>query len=284
MKNHRMFAILGSAVLFSAMAVGAQEPPPGPPPDGPGYEHGMMGPRMELLGFEGMMPGKVVTGAPFSAVAVSESTQTLADGNTITRKVEANLFRDSQGRTRREITLSAGPLAANGQPHSFVMIHDPVGSSTFVLHTDSKVAEKMTPRAHGNETDMQSRFEAHIQKEIAEGTLKKDDLGTQTINGIVAQGTRYTKTIPAGQMGNEKPIVITTERWYSNELQMLVKSTHSDPRQGHTTYTVTTLQRQEPAATMFAVPAAYTVTQGRGFGHGHHKGAPPAPGEAAPAN
>ena len=235
---------------------------------------GKMGPGMELLGFEGMMPGKVVTGAPFSAVAVSESTQTLADGNVITRKVEANLFRDSQGRTRREITL---------QSHSFVMIHDPVSSSMFVLHTDSKVAEKMTPHAHGNAPDMQSRFEAHVEKEIAEGTLKKDDLGTQTINGIAAQGTRYTKTIPAGQQGNEKPIIITTERWYSNDLQMLIKSTHSDPRQGQTTYTVTTLQRQEPAATMFTIPADYTVTQGHGFGHGHSKGGP-APAAEAPAN
>lgn len=279
MKNQRMFALLGGAVLFSAMAV-AQEPP-GPPPDGPGRpgHGGKMGPGMELLGFEEMLPGKVVTGSPYSAVGVLQSTQTLGDGNTIHRKVEANLFRDGQGRTRREITLPAGP---DGQAHSFVMIHDPVSSSMFVLHTDSKVAEKMTPHTHGA-TEVQSRFEAHVEKEIAEGTLKKDDLGTQTINGITAQGTRYTKTIPAGQLGNEKPIVIVTERWFSNELQMLVKSMRSDPRQGQTTYTVTGLQRQEPAATMFSVPADYTVTQGHGFRHEHHKGAPP-PAAAAPAN
>lgn len=280
MMKQRIFVILGGAVLFSAMAV-AQEPP-GPAPEGPGRPgHGeRMGAGMELLGFEEMLPGKVVTGAPYSAVGVLQSTQTLGDGNTINRKVEANLFRDSQGRTRREVSLPAGP---DGQAHSFVVIHDPVSSSMFVLHTDRRVAEKMTPHAHGNAPDMQSRFEAHVQKEIAEGSLKKDDLGTQTINGIAAQGTRYTKTIAAGEMGNEKPMVITTERWYSNELQILVKSTRSDPRQGQSTYTVTSLQRQEPAANMFSVPSDYTITAGRGFRHEHHKGAPPA-AAAAPAN
>jgi hypothetical protein len=284
MTSYRIFSVLGSAILFAAMAVNAQEPSA----DGPGHGHGgMMGPRMELLGFEGMTPGKVVTGVPFNAVAVAESRQTLADGNTITRKVETNLYRDGQGRTRRETTLPAvGPLASTGQSHTFVVIHDPVSSSMFVLHADSKVAERMPPpRNHGNTADMQSKFEAHIQKEIAAGTLKKEDLGTQTFNGIAAQGTRYTKTIPAGQDGNEKPIIITTERWVSPDLQILVKSTHSDPRQGDASYTVTSLQRQEPAASLFTVPADYTVTQGHGSAHGHHKGGQaPTASDASPAN
>ena len=271
MKSHRMSSVLGTAILFSAIAMGAQEPP-GSPEGGHGHG-GMMGSRMELLGFEDMMPGKVITGAPFTAVAVAESKQTLADGNTITRKVETNLFRDGQGRTRREITLPAvGPLAATGQPRTLVMIHDPVSSSVFVLHADTKVAEKMPPpHDHGTAADMQSRFEAHIQKQIAQGTLKKEDLGTQSINGIAAQGTRYIKTIPAGQEGNEKPLIITSERWVSSDLQILVKSTHSDPRQGQTSYTVTSLQRQEPTTTLFTVPADYTVQPGHGFAQGHHK-------------
>ncbi len=69
-------------------------------------------------------------------------------------------------------------------------------------------------------------------EEIADGTLKKDDLGVQTINGVSAQGTRYTRTIPAGQIGNDKVIVIVSERWYSPDLQIVVKST----RHGSTTW------------------------------------------------
>ncbi len=148
MKSKRMFALLSGALLVSVGALRAQEPPAGAPPsDAMGQEGGPggpLGPRMEILGFGEMHPGKVVTGAPYSAVAITETRQTLADGNTISRKVQANVFRDSQGRTRREITLTGvGPLASTGESRTFVMIHDPVAGTAFVLHEDTKVAEKL---------------------------------------------------------------------------------------------------------------------------------------------
>jgi hypothetical protein len=110
---------------------------------------------------------------------------------------------------------------------------------------------------------MSEKMNARQQQDIANGTLKKEDLGTQTIAGVTAQGTRFTKTIPAGQMGNEKPITIVRESWYSNDLQTTVMSKRSDPWSGETTYTLTNIQRTEPAASLFAVPSDYTVTQGR---------------------
>jgi hypothetical protein len=246
---------------------------------GPG---GPIGGRMEILGFGEMHPGKVVTGAPYSAVVVIESTQTLSDGNAINRKVQTNVFRDSQGRTRRETTLPAvGPLAASGQPKTFIMIFDPVATTSYVLHPDTKVADKLqTPQGKGKDpAKLEGKFEARMQEEIANGTLKRDDLGTQSINGLNAQGTRYTRTIPAGQVGNDKPIVIVSERWYSPDLQIVVKSTRSDPRLGQTSYTVTNIQRTEPAATLFAVPAGYTVQDAQPRMHGGRRG----PGGAAPA-
>ncbi len=273
--------LLGSVLLLSAAALRAQEPPPGPGPDmmGPG---GPIGGRMEILGFGEMHPGKVVTGAPYSAVAVIESTQTLSDGNTINRKVQTNMFRDSQGRTRRETTLPAvGPLAASGQPKTFIMIFDPVATTSYVLHPDTKIADKLpTPPGGGkNSANFEAKFEARMQQEIANGTLKKDDLGTQPINGLSAQGTRYTRTIPAGQVGNDKPIIVVSERWYSPDLQIVVKSTRTDPRLGQTTYTVTNIQRAEPTATLFAVPAGYTVQDAKPRFRGGRR----APGGAAPA-
>lgn len=102
-----------------------------------------------------------------------------------------------------------------------------------------------------------------MQKEEAAGLLKKESLGTQTINGIVAEGTRTTHIIPAGQIGNEKALQVVSERWYSADLQIVLKSTRTDPRTGTTTYTVTSIQRTEPAATLFAVPAGYSVQTGR---------------------
>jgi hypothetical protein len=288
MKNKWIYAALVGALALGSQGAGAQEPPPGPPPGaeamGPG---GPIGPRMELLGFGEMHPGKVVTGAPYSAVGVTETKQTLADGNTIDRKTQTNVFRDSQGRTRHETTFNGvGPLAASGQPRTLVMIHDPVAGTGYVLHVDKKTAEQLRARHGGpkNSANLQSRFESRIQEEIANGTLKKEDLGTQTINGLSVQGTRYTRVIPAGQVGNANAINIVNEQWYSSDLQVIVKSTRSDPRMGETTYTLTNIQRTEPAANLFAVPSDYTVKQadvrrGHGGPGGPGAGAPPPPAE-----
>jgi hypothetical protein len=279
--------VLGGALLLGIQTLSAQEPPPGAPPSedatvppGPGP----MGPRMELLGFGEMRPGRVVTGAPYAAVAVSETKQTLADGNVIDRKVQSNVYRDSQGRTRRELTFNGfGGLAATGQPRSVVMIHDPVAGAAYILHPDKKTAEQLPGRPGGKgKGPLQNKFQSRVQQESADGTLKKDDLGTQTINGINAQGTRYTRTIAAGQMGNTNPITITNEQWYSPDLQVVVKSTRNDPRFGETTYSLTNIQRSEPAASLFSVPSDYTTTQAKGRFRGRQGAGGSAPADAPP--
>src|SRR2546422_8763429 len=116
-----IFLIASAAILLLAGASLAQEPAPPPPPMGmhlQAPEPGFIGERIELLGFEGDSH-HLVKGAPFSAVAVSETTQTLADGNRIHRTTQTALFRDSQGRTRREATLPAiGPLAFEGNEYA----------------------------------------------------------------------------------------------------------------------------------------------------------------------
>ena len=110
------------------------------------------------------------------------------------------------------------------------------------------------------------------------------------INGVSAQGTRHTRTIPAGQIGNEKAITIVSEKWYSPDLQMTVMSKHSDPRFGQTTYNLTNIQQKEPDASLFAVPAGYTIQQGgrgpgmRGHGRRGPAGTPAAEPPAASGN
>jgi len=284
MNRKWILSVFTAAMLSSAAAAGAQAPPPGPPPQDELMPGGPIGARMKILGFEEMHPGKVVSGAPYSAVGVTETVQTLADGTTIDRKIQANIFRDGQGRVRRETTLPViGPLVASGNSNSFVMIHDPVAGSAFILHPDTKIADQLPAPHRGNRNPgaFQDKFEAHIQQEIANGTLKKEDLGTQTIGGVAAQGTRYTRTIPAGQIGNSKPITVVNERWYSADLQVVVKSTRTDPRFGSTTYTLTNIQRQEPAATLFAVPSDYTIRQGHPHGRGNMMSAPAGQAPAA---
>jgi hypothetical protein len=267
--------ISSAALLLSAGALRGQEPPP-PPPDvmmhggGPGGP-GPFADRVELMGFEGLHGNKVVKGAPFSATASTETTQTLQDGTTIHRTTTSNLYRDSQGRSRNEVTLSGfGPLQASGKTHTMITIADPVAATHYVLDPEAKVAHQMALRGHGGKGGpgsessqaFQQRMESRLQQDEASGAVKKETLGTQLINGISAEGTRVTRTIPAGQIGNSKAIQIVFERWYSPDLQVVVKSTRTDPRFGTTTYTLANIQRSEPSASLFTVPADYTVQQG----------------------
>jgi hypothetical protein len=290
--SSQIILVASAALLLSTVSF-AQEPssdsvPPSPGHGamrGPGFGPGPFRDRMELLGIGGMH-GKVVTGAPFSAAATAESKQTLSDGTTISRTVQTNLFRDAQGRVRRELTMAAvGPLAASGTPRTFIMIQDPVAGAGYMLDPSKKVAHKMPQHAHGGPGG-DSPDAAHAWTHHGDSTnVIKESLGTQTINGVSAQGTRYTRTIPAGQVGNDKPLTIVKEEWYSPDLQIVVQSKHSDPFTGTATYTVTNIQRTSPSATLFSVPSGYTVSDApmgnRGGKRRHRPGAPaPAPSDA----
>jgi hypothetical protein len=288
-KSWACVALSSALVLCAAKARAQEAPPPAPDvmmrgggPGGPGGP-GPFGDHIELMGFEGLHGNKVVKGAPFSATAATETTQTLQDGTSIHRSTTSTLYRDSQGRSRSEVTLSGfGPLQASGKPRTMITIADPVAGSRYTLDADQKVAHQMTIRSHGaptpaQEQEFQQKMQARLQKEEASGAVKKESLGTQTINGVSAEGTRITRTIAVGQIGNDKPMQIVFERWYSPDLQVVVKSTRSDPRFGTTTYTLTNVQRTEPAATLFTVPTDYTVQQGgpRGGARGAMRALPP---------
>lgn len=84
-------------------------------------------------------------------------------------------------------------------------------------------------------------------------------LPEQKVNGALAKGTRTTETIPAGKIGNDRPISILNERWFSDDLQMLIKSTSSDPRFGDTTYQLTGIVQASPDPSLFQIPADYTI-------------------------
>ncbi len=298
MRKGTLFAlILSGSMLFGAAGY-AQKPPAEPPPP-PGDEFFIQavpgeGPEallpplagVELLGFEDAHGNRLVKGAPFSATAVTESTHVLADGNRIHRSTSIALYRDNEGRFRREVTLPAiGPLAASGKTPHFVSILDPVAGFRYVLDPDDKTARKVSV----DENRRRPRgefFEKRIPAPKMADNVKTESLGTQVIEGVSAEGTRVTRTIPAGQIGNDKPIEIVSERWYSADLQMLVMSKRSDPRFGETIYKLTNIQRTEPAASLFQVPSDYTVKEGRAGMRMRMRrpGPPPAPAPPAPGD
>jgi len=294
--NTRLLLTSAAALLLSASAF-AQTPAPDAAPAPPsGHGRGLHGPGfgpfgMELMGVGGMHGGKTVTGAPFTATAVGQINRTLADGSKISQTVQSNLYRDAQGRVRKDVTLPAGAAASNGAPKSLVVIHDPVAGTGYVLDTTKKIAHTMRQHAKGVGNGAPAADESTAGGTTstnprrgpgANANVVKESLGTQTINGVAAEGTRYTRTIPAGRMGNDKPLTIVREEWYSPDLHMVVQSKRTDPFVGETTYNVTNIQRTAPNPTLFTVPSDYTVQAApagkpgkRAFRHGG--GAPPPP-------
>jgi hypothetical protein len=91
--------------------------------------------------------------------------------------------------------------------------------------------------------------------------MATESLGRQTIEGVQAEGRRTTITIPAGQAGNELPIHIVNESWYSSDLQTTVLSKHSDPRSGETVTRLMNISRSEPSHLLFEAPADYKITE-----------------------
>ncbi|MDQ1472130.1 MAG: hypothetical protein QOJ99_3610 [Bryobacterales bacterium] len=225
--------------------------------------------------------GKTVTGKPFSAAEERQTVQVLGDGTRIDKKETDKYFRDNQGRARIERN--------NGET---IIISDPVDGFSAELNATNKSAHKMIVRMRTttgpvgpSNTVMIDKFQAEMgatraMPAVAAGTLSSqnmgftraeavpgkepqnaatEDLGTQIINGVPAQGTRSTITIPAGQIGNDREIKVVSERWFSNDLQMLIKSSNNDPRFGETTYQLTNVIQGAQDPTLFQIPADFNV-------------------------
>jgi TonB family protein len=422
-KRGKFLRALACALAISANGVGAlaqeqrmRRPMPPPPPQGEPGERDRVMIAQTLAGEMPMQEGgvvlggpgeysftfvssemafdsRVIKGAPFSAEAVTESVQLLGDGNRITRKTSARLFRDSEGRTRREQALNGiGSWTTTDEAAQTVFINDPVAGANYVLnpttHTARKSSQYFFKRSEGGEPArvrvgentvvataqplktringgvlngkadkrtqpvypaiaraagasgpvevevtvdesgnvasaravsghpllQQSAVEAARQwtfkPTMLEGKPVKvagtitfnfmlsgkegedaapgagapppsqmklrtrmpgnmpeppkfpeshESLGKQTVEGVEAEGTRTTVTIPAGAIGNERAIQIVSERWYSQELQTVVMTKHSDPRFGETTYRLTNVSRSEPDHSLFEMPAGFEV-------------------------
>lgn len=289
---------------------------------------------------------EAIKNSPFSAEAVSESVQTLFDGNRIVHNSTSKIYRNSEGRVRREFKHgSGGSFGSFGLFSPFnnlmpsVTIMDQLGSR-YLLDSVGQTARKITtavPQRIDEKaltaeqkgaleklraelkivdgTKITDEQRAAIKKLKAElkitaplivtkdgfraldGTMpplpslgrvtvtssspavvgssggafvysasgqgkydsKKEELGSRNIEGVDAEGTRTTTTIPAGAIGNERPIEIVYERWYSKDLGMVVYSRNIDPRFGEQTYTLKNIVRAEPDPSLFSLPSGYKV-------------------------
>jgi hypothetical protein len=247
------------AGLVAAGSLLAQ-PPGGPRGRGPMGFDGPGGP-----GRGGPGPMETVTGAPYSGVEVRTSQQVLAAGNVIQRTEQSTVYRDSQGRVRRETTRK-GP---DGQTGTRVSISDPVAGVVHELDAASKTAftrparfpsQSQTAAAGGRAGTMG----AGGRTGQTEANVKRETLAAQSIHGIVASGSRVTRTIPAGAIGNSQAIETVRETWMADDLKVPLMTKMSDPRSGTTVTELTNINRSQPDPSLFQIPADYTVKQGPG--------------------
>lgn len=309
MSMPRVVAALAVLLIANASAAQPTFTVAVPPPDAVAGQRVVMGPMGggvpgdqlrpaiagDLLFVEPLESAEAVSGAPYSAEAVTESTQTLADGNRIVRRSSVQLARDGRGRERREHqAMVVGPMVAQ-RAVALVTITDPAAGTAVTLDHVRQVATRTRMRrwaAPSTVTAMRLPDAADVafppvRAAVGGGgtlswTMTASDevalavpgvaatpgseprtvsLEPQTIEGVRVEGTRTTTTIPAGAIGNELPIEIVSERWYSPELKTVVLSRRSDPRFGETVFRLTNLTRVEPAAELFEIPAGYRIDE-----------------------
>ncbi|PYS98819.1 MAG: hypothetical protein DMF63_14620 [Acidobacteria bacterium] len=272
-----------------------------------------------------------IKNAPFSAEAISESVQTLADGNRIVRSSSSKLYRNSEGQFRREMKSGSGGMLGSMYTYGQgVTLIDPVGGFRYSIDPNMKTTRQMIYRPQSEirivtgtnvvttspveAPALSEKAQAEVQAVVAAGRgsgqnavisekvreeikatvatralvapralsgqlvsvggegmsyafgtsnsnweKRTENLGTQNIEGVEAEGTRTVTTIPADAIGNERPIEITYEKWFSKELQLVVMSKHNDPRFGEQTYRLTNIVRSEPDSSLFTVPNGYKV-------------------------
>jgi hypothetical protein len=261
-------------VLAGIASAPAQSSPPGS-----GQGRGRMGfggpaePGARFVGAEAGMPGRVVKNAPYSAELVTESVQTLPDGNHIRQSSSVKVYRDSEGRTRREQSVNLNGLGSNSNMPQVVFINDPVAGMNYALnakdHTGAKTAwtsggGRMGKNSAPSRDPAGAANAQRPRRGNPDQNVLTEDLGRQTMEGVAVEGRRVTVTIPAGQMGNDQPIQTVTETWFSRELQTMVFSKRSDPRSGETVTRMLNVSRSEPPRMLFDVPADYKVTESAG--------------------
>jgi hypothetical protein len=242
--------------------------------------------KLTLINVESSVTSNVKN-APYQADQITENTQTLGDGTRIHNERKVTIYRDSQGRTRRE----------QGEE---ISIMDPNSGAGYILNTKTMTARKTHVSVSANSgnpdgvlalktgfaftadggaggenvplvftssrivTDRTETSSVTVNGQTVTVSPNKESLGTQMMEGVNAQGDRRTRTIETGSIGNDRPIQIVSERWYSPDLQVEVMTRRNDPRTGEEVTRLVNIIRAEPDSSLFQVPASYQIVEGPG--------------------
>lgn len=207
--------------------------------------------------------------APFSGVVQTEWRQTLEDGSTVTRENHRVVMRDSLGRIFQERRTLVAKGGTEEPELRRIEISDPKRHIKYFCRATDHVC--LVHGYAGPPTEEREPENAEVAGKV---TITREDVGKSNISGLEVTGTKETRVIEAGALGNDRPITITKEIWYSPQLQMNVMVKRSDPRHGVQTLTMTEVSLAEPDPKYFQLPAGYKVFDPR-----MNHGSPGAPGQ-----
>jgi hypothetical protein len=215
-------------------------------------------------------PGMATSGpaAPYSAVRESSTVQTLSDGTHISRKpTSEKIYRDSQGRTRTERPFCQD--TADTRDTAVIEIHDPVSGYAYILDQQNHVAHRyalevrqpsIRPATTAETIPPQPTLKAVVPRQNTAGPDRTtESLGTQTMEGVLVEGTKTTVIIPEGSQDNDRPITVVNERWVSPELNITILSKDNNPRFGETTRRLTNIDVSNPILSLFEPPPDYKI-------------------------
>jgi hypothetical protein len=208
------------------------------------------------------------TGKPFSATITTHTSQTYSDGTNVNHTTTVVQYRDAEGRTRMETDTPNGKAITIRDPAAGVVYNLDTAAKTYIQRSmagapaPTSGAAPLAGARGGRGGRGGSMMAASGADSVAENAKRNpnntiEDLGMMTVNGVPARGTRITTVIPAGAIGNDREFRSVDERWYSPDLNMLVKSVSTDPRFGTTTHEMTNISRANPDRSLFEAPADY---------------------------
>src|SRR5262245_55471134 len=279
-------------LTLSARMVGAEQ--------SVSQEQVQIGANGQMIAARVPLEQNAVKGAPYSAEIIKESTQVLADGNRIVQRSTGRVYRDSEGRVRREEDHPSGSPSVSIIDSTAGVSYSLDAENHVAWRTPATVARQILEKLAAAGKDRQSistltwtsgdataardaeiarrRQEEELRMQKAEKVAAKvlggpaalgsfneqqaeEVLPARQMEGVEAQGHRRTTTIPAGAIGNDLPITIVSEEWTSLDLAVLVMTHRTDPRTGDSSYRLVNIVRSEPDASLFQVPSDYTVRE-----------------------
>src|SRR6266481_373781 len=191
-----------------------------------------------------------VPALPFSAKVELELVNQLQDGTLITHKTYNLDARDSQGRTRNEARNWINP-SIGAEPRLIrIEVYDPATRTRINVFPLAKTARQWT---------VGTTVPTAPSSAPAKPETTTENIGSDSIEGLPVRGVRVSQTYPPGALGNDRPLIIITESWYSGDLKINLLTKRTDPRYGVQTVRVTELVRQEPDAALFAISDEYKL-------------------------